>query len=432
MSNKKTCFICTEDRRNFIRCDFCKYEACRSCYETYFIHTQEAMCMSCKNVWNISMIYNNFDLSYIKKYKEKREELLYVKECALIPETQEQAVRVKTIEEMKENIEKYRSKIQKYLTRNDTSKMDKYKKKCRELRAKLNNLLYGDERHEEIKEKRIIKEKCMKEDCKGYLLNEYCDLCKHYTCKGCLKVLEDKKEHKCNKDDVESVKLLKKETRPCPNCNISVSKVDGCDQMWCVNCKTAFYWSSLKIVQKGSKIHNPHYYEYLRKNQGEVPRDPDDVKENECVVPRLFGYNEFNIKEQLFDNILNLYNGSIYSSLEYIPREKNTLNDRIRFILNRIDEKHFKSRIYAVEKHNSKIEEFRAFYTMCVNGVFEMLYQLRNTKKTKNDIKKFYKEFGYFMEKIVYKKHEELCKIYGCKWKLGEDIYRMYIKPHIL
>jgi len=50
----------------------------------------------------------------------------------------------------------------------------------------------------------------------------------------------------------------------------------NCDQMWCIDCHTAFSWTSGQIVN--GVVHNPHYYEYLRKQgNGTAPRNAGDV-----------------------------------------------------------------------------------------------------------------------------------------------------------
>ncbi len=52
--------------------------------------------------------------------------------------------------------------------------------------------------------------------------------------------------------------------------------VRNCDQMWCIDCHTAFSWATGKQVT--GVVHNPHYYQYLRQQNGGVaPRNAGDV-----------------------------------------------------------------------------------------------------------------------------------------------------------
>ena len=51
-------------------------------------------------------------------------------------------------------------------------------------------------------------------------------------------------EHTCNPDLVETAKLLAKDTKSCPTCQTKIFKIDGCDQMWCTQCHTAFSWKT--------------------------------------------------------------------------------------------------------------------------------------------------------------------------------------------
>ena len=50
----------------------------------------------------------------------------------------------------------------------------------------------------------------------------------------------------------------------------------NCSQMFCISCQTPWDWVTGKIVTSGP-LHNPHYYEWLKRTGGAVPRNPNDV-----------------------------------------------------------------------------------------------------------------------------------------------------------
>lgn len=138
------------------------------------------------------------------------------------------------------------------------------------------------------REKRQFIMRCPADGCRGFLSQNYvCGVCEKKTCADCLELLpaEDssgtKPEHTCKPDLVETAKAIKRETRPCPKCGARIFKLEGCDQMYCTmeGCGTAFSWITGQIVT--GRIHNPHYYEWLRRNADkagtEVPREPGDI-----------------------------------------------------------------------------------------------------------------------------------------------------------
>ena len=132
---------------------------------------------------------------------------------------------------------------------------------------------------DEKKERREFIMRCPADGCRGFLSTGYkCGVCEKKTCSDCMEVLGDE-EHTCKADAVETAKAIKKETRACPKCGVRIFKISGCDQMWCTvdGCGTAFSWESGQVVT--GRVHNPHYYEWMRRNGvgGAAPREPGDI-----------------------------------------------------------------------------------------------------------------------------------------------------------
>jgi len=136
----------------------------------------------------------------------------------------------------------------------------------------------GEEPGGEKKERREFMMRCSAEDCRGFLSTAYkCGVCDKKTCSECLEVLGEG-EHTCKPEAVETATAIKKETRACPKCGVRIFKIDGCDQMWCTvsGCGTAFSWNTGAIVS--GRVHNPHYYEWLRRTGGgAAPREVGDI-----------------------------------------------------------------------------------------------------------------------------------------------------------
>lgn len=128
--------------------------------------------------------------------------------------------------------------------------------------------------------KRTFVKGCISANCKGFLDSEFkCGLCAIQVCKVCYEEKKTVDAHVCSPDQVLSVKAIKSESHPCPTCTTLISKIDGCDQMWCTQCRTAFSWTT-GLVEQGI-VHNPHFYEWARKNGG-LARHPLDQADLVC------------------------------------------------------------------------------------------------------------------------------------------------------
>ena len=141
--------------------------------------------------------------------------------------------------------------------------------------------------------------KCPDETCKGFLSIAYkCGLCKKFTCSKCFELKGDTKnsDHTCDENDVKTVELIKAETKPCPNCNLRISKIFGCSQMWCTSCNTAFNWNTGLIYKSVTHFHNPHYTEWVNRNPNDINMGAVDAIINCGELPAIrVIYNKYNV-----------------------------------------------------------------------------------------------------------------------------------------
>jgi hypothetical protein len=108
--------------------------------------------------------------------------------------------------------------------------------------------------------------RCPTADCKGLVNGNWvCGICKVNVCSKCQVALASKEaveSHVCDENILKSLAAIKKETRPCPKCKTNIFKAEGCNQMWCTNCMTAFEWVTGNLIV-GGFFHNPHHREWL-------------------------------------------------------------------------------------------------------------------------------------------------------------------------
>ena len=159
-------------------------------------------------------------------------------------------------------------------------KKETIKKKIIALRTELNGLRnaeficsrnirqYSNGEAGEAK-KAEFKRACPVDGCLGFLSTAWkCGVCNIWTCPTCMEIKGPNKDdpHECDPNTVESVKLLKKDTKNCPSCAAMIYKISGCDQMWCTQCHIAFSWRTGRQVN--GVIHNPHFYQWQNNGGG--------------------------------------------------------------------------------------------------------------------------------------------------------------------
>jgi hypothetical protein len=292
-AEQDTCPICidkyTAQLRKPVKCQYCDFTACVVCLKRYLVEgLLDAHCMDCKRAWNDEFIDLNFTKAFrTGPWKKHREDVLFDREMSILPTRQlrvEATLKMRDVQEkMKKineellEIEKQKSKILQRSNRLNVELTRYYAES--EGRAPPAWTLGEGEAKKPTEERAKFIMKCPDVECRGFLSTAYkCGTCQKWACSECLEVkgLEKDVEHTCSEEKKATVALIIKESKPCPKCGERISKVDGCDQMFCTECHTAFSWITGQQVT--GVIHNPHYYEFLRKQGGGVaPRNAGDI-----------------------------------------------------------------------------------------------------------------------------------------------------------
>ena len=87
------CTICCDafnlSSKKKTECPYCKIEVCMTCNKKYLIESiQDPHCMNCMKVWPLEIFKNMVPYAFIiKDYKNHRENVLFEREVARLPET---------------------------------------------------------------------------------------------------------------------------------------------------------------------------------------------------------------------------------------------------------------------------------------------------------------------------------------------------------
>ena len=439
------CSVCCEklnksNHKNII-CNYCEFSACKTCIQKYLIESsQDPHCMQCKKIFTRDFLSDNCTKLFLTTtLKTHRENVLLDREKSLIPETQPYVV-----------LEKEKKKLYALARTVEQEKLELIKQKDNEIQklyrvvsdlviidgqvvsrnqAGGNQAGGSQAKDKEIVRKKFIR-KCPITDCKGFLSSRWkCGLCETDICNKCNEErldceLNDEGEHLCKPENVASMELLNKDTKPCPCCGTMICKISGCDLMWCPDCHSAFSWNK-GTIEKGIN-HNPHYYEYMRsQNGGVMPRNPLDIPcGGEGALVDLYAIRARlgTIQQPTLALVYNIHN--VITHIQHnelrmvqVNNEEYARSLRVMYLMGNMSDENFKKTLQQNEKNREKLRDFRNIFQMFSDVGSDLFRQFINSNKTGNALQKFVEEQLILFDNLIKYFNENLKKtgnIYKC------------------
>jgi hypothetical protein len=378
--NSQECPICIEKytslHRKQLTCSKCQFSACVGCYKkTIGESLDDPHCMNCNNVFDSDFLNQMFTKKYMKyEYKTVRGELLFNREQSYFAEALVEIEKEKKIEKLNHEIKLLDEKL-------FQMKQQIFQEQI-QFHIEINRL----KNKKSIISNHFSIRKCMFDDCKGLLEKRtgYCILCEKHTCLEC-NVIKTDSNHECKKEDIETWKMIIIGSKPCPRCATMLTKNGGCSQMWCPNCHVAFDWNTGTIETR--RIHNPHYFEYIRQNglQNINAEREHDECENVWNI-HLYSFLNQNHHKKFFDIFRDLSH-KVNNSLPFYRNKLNqsNLGIRMNFLKGLLNEYEFKKMLVNRELDLNKtrriIDILNTLEIVCRN----ILNDLRQSKITIDD-----------------------------------------------
>ena len=314
------CTICTESvpASSLITCEYCSNTCCTECFEHYMSSANIIpKCMHC----SARLLFENIiKMSnkewYTNTYRPNLKNLLFIEEKKLI---QESSTAIKVYIEA-QSYTRIPRIIQVYDYRHfgyvdeleELSLTEQNANRCVEEYGKgwigfnfITNL-FDDETTKKLHVYDATIFPCPIPMCLGFVIGGFCNICNRAVCGECRE--QQFSSHRCNPDNVKSIKMLTKGSRGCPKCYIPISKIEGCDQMFCTECKTTFSWNTGRIVNDNEWHHNPHYKEWIEEQR----------KKEALITIFKLRHGDYNCNEYIkYEDLLSCFSQEVIQKYKY-------------------------------------------------------------------------------------------------------------------
>jgi hypothetical protein len=149
--------------------------------------------------------------------------------------------------------------------------------------------------------------------------NKTCPACEHTLCGKCW-TMYPTAAHECTDADLALAESTRKLYKPCPSCRSPIEKAEGCDQIFCVVCKSAWDWRTFRPLSL-SAIHNPHLEQWrLHRGQTDNCGRPR-TSHSDFVAAKVWPGHTCVVETQILETLLDLQTAIAQHQTKHIQEQ---------------------------------------------------------------------------------------------------------------
>ena len=310
------CAICAESefetKPTTVICPYCEFETCEDCVKTFLVLQDVDRCMRCQHPWEEHFVRTHLSDSWIRhQYTAHLKVKLLNREKSYLPESQRFVPLYQALSEAEQAVvnfqAKHRSTLKKihHQLQKEEDEYEFFEDDLWSVHVEHKELLHHhdqllqtwkealdqadtedwtvqDASEIEPSSNVIHFRHCIESKCRGYLdASGCCGMCNVKVCMECNQLMNP--THVCKNEDVLDVKEILSSTKPCPKCRTRITKTEGCNHMFCVNCATGFDWVSGKRIDDRINT-NPMMIQWRNERRLEPQTSShQNFKDEDCI-----------------------------------------------------------------------------------------------------------------------------------------------------
>ena len=349
--------------------------------------------MQCNTEWTGQFLKQNFSDAFIKgELRKHTSTILLQQQIAMLPATQPAVENQIVYEEYTNEVREINKQIRELVARKNilNSEIQRIKRTQHANANGNGNGNDGDGRS-------LFQHKCCDPECRGFVSSAWkCGTCGKFSCAQCHEVKgatsAEIEQHVCNAESVETVRLLRSDTKPCPSCGTYIHKTEGCDQMFCISCKQLWSWRTGRIEERG---HNPHYLEWMRSRGGAnggvgLARDPLDIEcgrevnwqttmiiEEECYKHKIGATRA--VMVNWINSLIHVRHYDIPAMQRAMEVQGELQELRVQYMRKKITEDHFRKRIFQIQRDANVSRQILDLLAAIQNAGTDIVYRIIDT-----------------------------------------------------